>query len=462
MHITRKQLILIIADIILVGLAIYSAHIIRFSLVAYRKITLIYVIGTYTGATIFAIMMHLMTFYIFELYDVRIEWKSLKGFLRVLGATFLASIVIVFLYFFLPHWKFGRGIVAIHAIFVILLIYSWRVLFQIFLPVQEPEKKVLILGSGEPCKEIITLLKNEKEKGYKIVCIIDYLGNTSLAGVEINVISRDDASISEIVKKEGVDLIVVAIEDNLNDNLVTELLECKTLGIRLKDMPTLYKEISGKVPVMNTQGSWFLFGPDFDKGKRGIQKNIWRMIDFGFGIVGLIVALPLLFVCAVLIKFTSKDPVFFRQVRLGYNEKPFTLIKLRTMHQDAERNGPQWAKENDPRVTPIGKFLRRSRLDELPQLWNILKGDMSIIGPRPERPEFVKELKRKIPYYGLRFAIKPGLTGWAQVNYKYGSSVEDALKKLQYELYYIQERSFILDMLIIIKTIQTVILRPGS
>jgi sugar transferase (PEP-CTERM system associated) len=232
-------------------------------------------------------------------------------------------------------------------------------------------------------------------------------------------------------------------------------------GVTFDHLASVYEELTGKIAVENLRPSWLIFSSGFKKSR--LVRAGKRLLDVVSAVVGLVLAAPIMGVVAAAVKLTSGGPAVYRQQRVGLQNRPFTVYKFRSMRQDAEvGTGAVWARKNDNRVTPVGRFLRRTRLDELPQLWNVLVGDMSLVGPRPERPEFVSQLTEQIPFYGQRHAIRPGLTGWAQVRYAYGASVEDSLEKLQYDLFYIKNLSIPLDLFIVFSTIKTVLFRRGS
>jgi sugar transferase (PEP-CTERM system associated) len=240
-----------------------------------------------------------------------------------------------------------------------------------------------------------------------------------------------------------------------------ELLQLRMQGVKIEDATTYLEKMSGKIEVENLYPSWLVFGEGFRLGSTLLLAR--RILSVIISLVGLILALPLFPLIVLAIRLDSKGPVFYTQARVGKAGRVFNVVKFRTMRQDAEAaNGAQWASNGDPRITRIGRFLRSSRLDEIPQLWCVLKGDMAFVGPRPERPEFVEWLSREIPFYGVRNMVRPGLTGWAQVKYKYGSTVEDAREKLQYDLFYIKNASLGLDLLIVFQTVKTVLLRRGA
>lgn len=239
-----------------------------------------------------------------------------------------------------------------------------------------------------------------------------------------------------------------------------ELLELRLRGVKIEEATSWLEKMSGKIEVESLNPSWLVFSEGFKRSTLFIA--IRRLLSIVISLIGLVLAAPLFPIVWLMVKLDSKGPAFYSQKRVGKGNKPFKVTKFRTMRQDAEVNGAQWAGANDPRITRVGRFLRSSRLDEIPQLWCVLKGDMAFVGPRPERPEFVEWLSKEIPYYGVRHMVRPGLTGWAQIKYKYGSTVEDAREKLQFDLFYIKNASVGLDLLIMFQTIKTVLLRRGA
>lgn len=265
----------------------------------------------------------------------------------------------------------------------------------------------------------------------------------------------------ELVERLAVDRVVVALEDRRGQLPTSELLRCRLAGVRVQEREELYEHITGKIAVEAMRPSYLIFNRGFSRTLTGQLAK--RAGDVCFSLVGLALAWPAMLLTALAVRVTSRGPVLYTQERVGVDGTPFTLYKFRSMRTDAEAaSGPVWAQKDDPRITPVGRFMRRTRLDELPQLFNVLLGDMSLVGPRPERPVFVAELEQQIPYYGLRHVVKPGVTGWAQINYPYGSTVEDALQKLQYDLFYIKNQSLPFDVSILFTTIKTVVLRKGT
>jgi exopolysaccharide biosynthesis polyprenyl glycosylphosphotransferase len=255
--------------------------------------------------------------------------------------------------------------------------------------------------------------------------------------------------------------VIVAPMSPLSEGLIQKLMKTRFSGLRVYDLADFYEQRWFKVPVMHTQRGWLLFAHGFDLLHSALALRLKRLLDIAVSVVLLIVCMPIMLIIAVAVRLESRGPALFRQTRTGLNGKEFEILKFRSMVVDAEKAGPQWTSARDPRVTKVGRLLRVLRLDELPQLINVIKGEMSFIGPRPERPVFIRELEKKIPFYDLRQLVRPGITGWAQVMYAYGASMDDALEKLQYDLYYIKNYSLLLDFAILLKTLRVVMLGRG-
>jgi sugar transferase (PEP-CTERM system associated) len=311
-----------------------------------------------------------------------------------------------------------------------------------------------VLGIGERAERLVAGIGKRNDLGMEVV---------GFAGLGIDTSTREQlaAHLQAAAETQRIDRVIVAITDRRGVVPVSELLQLRLMGIKIEDATALLEKISGKIEVDQLYPSSLIYGEGFR------QRSMERALRRGFSILisatALLIVSPILPLIALAIKLTSPGPVIYKQERVGYRGKTFYCYKFRTMRQDAEANtGAVWAGANDPRVTSVGGFLRKVRLDEIPQLWNVLKGDMSFVGPRPERPSFVKMLTDSIPYYHLRHVVRPGLTGWAQIKYRYGASIEDAKEKLRYDLYYIKQMSLGLDLLIAFETIKIVLLRRGS
>jgi sugar transferase (PEP-CTERM system associated) len=297
--------------------------------------------------------------------------------------------------------------------------------------------------------------------GFTIAGFLD--DNPAVQGVSIvnpRVIGFD-RDLPQVVSEKKVQKIIVELQDRRGRMPFDELLSLKTHGMDIEEATSVYERLTGKIAVENLKPSWMIFNEGFEVSTVLLLQK--QLMSFLVSTALFVILFPLFPIIALLIKLDSKGPIFHKQERVGQDGKTFILWKFRSMYQDAERQtGPVWSGNKDARVTRVGRYLRRMRLDELPQLYNILKGDMSLVGPRPERPHFVKQLSEIIPFYNLRHVVKPGVTGWAQIKYQYGNSVEDAVEKLQYDLFYIKNLSWLLDLIIIFDTAKTVLVRKGS
>lgn len=320
--------------------------------------------------------------------------------------------------------------------------------------------RLAILGAGRLAEEVCQALNGKAISRYQVVGVIkDSRGRASAGNYKLSVIGTYE-NLFPLVEQYNVHAIAVCEEDRRAVLPVQTLLDFKAMGIEVIDGHHLIEEASGRLSIDSLRPSALVFSTGFKQ--RQLSKIVKRLCDFSIALVGLICLSPLFCAVAVLIKTDSAGPVFYRQMRVGLRGKPFMIWKFRSMRKDAETGGARWADVNDPRVSRVGRWLRTLRIDEIPQLINVLRGDMSLVGPRPERPVFVQELRSIIPYYDLRHTVRPGITGWAQVRYKYAASQEDAHKKLQYDLYYVKNLSFLLDLKILIRTVRVVLLGEGA
>ena len=401
--------------------------------------------------------------YYVDLYDLRVVSDRRELFVRIVQALGAASFILAAIYFWLPSMIIGRGVFMIAAVLVLALVIGWRVTFEWVSRRVAPRERLLLVGTGTAAVALAReMFERRQELGVEIVGFVD--ADPSLVGAPLinpGVIGTIE-DIPSIVRARGVDRVVVSLADARGKLPMDKLLEMKLEGVSFAHLASVYEDYTGKIAVENLRPSWLIFSQGFKKSRT--LTRLKRLLDILIAAVGLVLALPVMALVAFAVKLTSSGPALYSQRRVGQHGRLFTVRKFRSMTENAEAlTGPVWAaKDNDPRVTRIGRFLRRSRLDELPQLWNVLIGDMSFVGPRPERPEFVSKLTEQIPFYPQRHVIRPGLTGWAQVRYTYGASTEDALQKLQYDLFYIKNLSLALDLFIIVATIKTVILQRGA
>jgi sugar transferase (PEP-CTERM system associated) len=323
-------------------------------------------------------------------------------------------------------------------------------------------QKIIILGSSDTAKEIIKNIMEKTDSGYEIGAVIseNYRQKSGNLSKQDMIRKEKYEDICGLAKQKGIKKIVVAIKEKRGSFPMQELLECRVNGIDVIEGSSFFEMLTGKLIVEQINPSWLIFSQGFHK--TWSQKIFKRLIDLVLSSLMLIVLSPFIILVVIIIKLDSKGPVLFSQERVGEKHNPYMVHKFRSMRSDAEKEtGPVWAKENDDRITRVGNFIRKWRIDEIPQLWNVLKGEMSFVGPRPERDHFVKQLTERIPYYGERFSVKPGLTGWAQVSYGYGSTVEDAIEKLNYDLFYIKNMSVLMDLMIVVRTVKTVIFGHG-
>ena len=401
--------------------------------------------------------------YYADLYDMRLMSDRPTLFIGIIQALAAVSFILALVYFWFPNLVIGRGVFLIAALLVIAVVIGWRLAFDWTSRQVGPRERLLLVGTSAAAITLAReLYERRHELGVEIIGFAD--PNPELVGTSVinpGVIGTID-QIPEIVRSRDVDRVVVSLADARGKLPMDKLLEMKLDGVTFDHLASVYEEYTGKIAIENLRPSWLIFSSGFRKS--AVLASLKRAVDVMLSLVGLVLAAPLIVLVGLAVRITSAGPVLYHQRRVGRDGGEFMVHKFRSMRVDAEAaTGPVWAsKTGDPRVTPIGTWLRRLRLDELPQLWNVLRGEMSLVGPRPERPEFVAELTREIPYYGQRHVIRPGLTGWAQVRYTYGATREDALQKLQYDLYYIKNLSLALDFYIIFATIKTVILRRGA
>jgi sugar transferase (PEP-CTERM system associated) len=406
--------------------------------------------------------------YYFDLYDSSILGNRREVLIRLTQVLGIVYCFLVLLYYLYPPMELGRGISGIGLLFVATLLFSWRGMFWKINSVPGFADRAVILGEGALAELLELEFKSRPELGLRVVGRIPATGNGNHhVGREL-VKSFGDLhgadtveDLSRMFKLLRANRIIVTMGDRRGKLPVDLLLSLKCRGLLVQDGVELYEEITGKVPIESVRLGWLLFSPGCHASRSHLAYK--RAASVLVSVVGLILCIPLIPFVILAIWFTSPGPILYRQRRVGRDGIVFNCYKFRTMRADAEADtGPTWALDSDPRITPVGHFLRMTRLDEIPQLWNVLRGDMSLVGPRPERPEFVGALVQEIPYYNLRHTIRPGITGWAQIRYKYGSSIEDAKEKLRYDLFYIKNMSLGLDLLVFLQTIKVILWARGA
>lgn len=401
-------------------------------------------------------------FYYADLYERHSAGRRLEVLLRTSQAFSVGILAGMLLYYAIPALEVGRGILFIYVPLALGGIIVWRTIFLWVSGHEALADRILIVGTGASAQMIASEILERPPHG---IHVCGFLGEQAAEVgrrlVNPTVIGTM-ADLQASVRREGVNRIIVALDDRRGKMPVADLLRCRMAGVRIEEVTDFFERLTGKILLSNLRPSWLVFSPGFNKPR--LLRNAKFAGEFALALLLLIALSPLIAIGALLIRLTSPGPVFYGQVRVGERGKTFRLFKFRTMRTDAEAaTGPVWAsEENDPRITPIGRRLRKMRLDEIPQLLNVIRGEMSFVGPRPERPHFVESLRKVIPYYDERHSVKPGITGWAQIRFRYGSTIEDAEEKLQYDLYYIKHMSLMFDLAIVLDTLKVALLSKGA
>lgn len=413
------------------------------------------VYSDYTGASLFTVFFYMLFLYILDAYNIGQEdFRETLG--RVLVACILGIISSATASYAFEHWRFDRLTLALLFCLSLFLCTGWRWLYYLNADRLTHPLRVLLVGPDKN-GQVRKLLS----EGLPRASILGYVGE-DIGENENERYLGPSFKVLEVAEKNAATMIVLLPDAPLDADIAHELLKAKLHGKMVVDIRSFYEHVAQRLPLSQINDEWLLQTEGFSLNTRGSLRRLKRASDVLLSLALLVPAAPVMALAALLVKMESPGPVIYKQDRVGLHEKEFTVYKFRSMKQDAEKNGAVWARAQDNRITRIGKFLRKTRIDELPQLWNVLKGDMSFIGPRPERMAFVRNLKKTIPYYGLRHSVKPGLTGWAQVSYPYGASEEDARRKLEYDLYYIKNMSLLIDFNIILKTAGVVLFPKGA
>ncbi len=449
----KQRWLLIFGDLFILALAHYLASLIRFS-------EPVSTLSFYAWVFIVTLCVYPTTLYIFDLYNISRAFRSWETLLRSVLAIFTGGVASVFLFYLAPYGWYGRGVMAIHMILSWVLLNAWRWAYAVFFQPSMARIPVLILGAGQSGRAVYELLKS-RISPYDVKGFVDDDPGKVGTSFSPSVLGTFD-QIEMIAQEIGVTRAIMAIPRNRSSLLISSILRARLQGIEIEDMPNVVERLTGRIPVQSIADQWLLFADGFYLLHKEYIQKIKRLMDMAVSVTVLVVTSPLLGLAALAIRLESPGPILYTQQRIGKGNQTFTIYKFRSMRHNAEIDGAMWASQKDSRVTRVGKWLRLTHIDELPQIWNIFKGDMSFVGPRPERPEFVTMLEEKVPYYFVRHSVQPGLTGWAQINYQYGDSIEDATNKLEFDLYYVKNMSIFLDLKIILRTIGVVILRDGA
>lgn len=409
----------------------------------------------------FTLFVYPMALYIFDLYNPERTFRSVETALRSCLAVILGGVLSMFLFYFVAQGQSARAVMTIHVCVTWLLLNAWRWAYGALFQGAVKKIPTLVLGAGY-CGKVLTELLASPFSRYEVKGFLD--DDRTKQGAMISgasVIGSID-QLKRMATHVGVGTAILAISKNRPSDLIGAILDAKMHGINVKEMVDVYEELTGRIPIQFIVDQWLLFADGFSLLHSDYMQKVKRLVDVSLSALLLLLTAPLLGITALAIRLESEGPIVYQQRRVGKGGSIFTIYKFRSMSQDAERGGARWAAKGDTRVTRIGRWLRLTHIDELPQIWNVFNGDMSLIGPRPERPEFVHGLEQKIPYYGMRHSVRPGITGWAQINYPYGASLEDTVHKLESDLYYVKNMSLLLDLRIMLRTIGVVFLADGS
>ena len=411
---------------------------------------------------VLATVVCLLTLYFYDLYDYVVMTNRRELLLRLVQALGIAWAFLALVFYFAPPLMIGRGVSVISVPLVLVLLLVWRIMIHTLTGHPDIGEKILVVGTGKTALDTAEAVWERRDAGYRIAGFISENGAKPREKLGRSIILGKAPDLEQVIISEKIDRVVIAVRERRGAFPTEALLKMSLAGeVAIEECTSFFERITGKVHVDMLRPSWLIFAGRRRESK--LKSVVRELAHRMLGVIGLVVSLPFGILTALLIKLESRGPIFYRQERVGKNGRIFNVIKFRSMRTDAEADGkPVWAVDNDDRVTFVGRIIRKIRVDEIPQFWNIVKGEMSFVGPRPERPHFVKQLATEIHYYEHRHLVAPGLTGWAQIKYPYGASVADAIQKLQYDLYYIKNQSLVLDIVIIFETVKTVLFGKGG
>jgi len=440
----KKYFAMVIGDCFLIAMALLLAFELRLGAAADFT-------RSHALHGVLVVVVYLLSFYVADLYDLRRDLTHHVTLSRSLVAVASGTLVLASCFYLLPAFKLGRGILFLCGVYLACFIALSRLVGRVFLGAV-PSRRVLMLGQGASNADLVRKIAQKRID----VRIVGLLTDKPLPPNPVAPVLGRLSAIAETISRESITEVIV--EDGQAPEIMRQLLRARLNGVRVWTVRYFYTEMLGQMPVEYLDDAHLAFSDGFELFSRPLARHLKRLMDVWLSLVLLVAAAPVMLLAAVAIKITSRGSVFFRQERVGEGERVFELIKFRSMYQQKRPGSERWAASNDSRITPVGRWLRRLHIDELPQAINILRGDMSFIGPRPEQPQLVDALREKIPYYSLRHSVRPGLTGWAQVHSGYADSVESSKEKLCYDLYYIRNHSFVLDLMIMLMTTKLVLI----
>jgi len=454
--VSKRLILLILGDLLIVNGSIFLSAILRLGANAGWGY-----IQSNPWSFILTGLIYIMVFFSTELYDIRKDFKSIGNVMAITLASTSAFVITTLLFYMNWSLRIGRGVFILNGILITLFIIGWRILYSYLLEQPIFKRNVLIVGAGWAGKTILHEINRLQKSGLRTVGFIDddpLKKGKLIDGVPV---LGDRYTIDKVIRKNDIDLIVAAITHEKHADLIKALINCSWKGVDIIDMPAIYEQLTGKIPFKHINNMWMLH---IAIGKPKLYSRLIKpVLETSIALILFILLIPVMAFLSIAIRCDSRGRIFYTQERIGKDGRKFIIMKFRTMVENAESlTGAVYAADNDPRITKIGRFLRKWRLDEIPQLVNVIKGDMGLIGPRPERKVFIREFEEKIPFYTQRLLVRPGLTGWAQVKFPYASSIEQTEEKLQYDLYYIKNMSFILDFVVFLKTIRVVLFGKGK
>lgn len=457
-RIPSKTLLAVFSDIVLVFVALLVAIFLRFAPTgsAWGKLSALDTLAR----VILVVLICELTLYYKGLYEVSAVRRFSEFTLRLFEALGITCFVLGVLYYTIPHLTLGRGITILALPAILVLILSWRLLFDGVGKITQIPRRVLIVGTGSVGISLVREILAEPELNLNVIGFLDEKGENIGKSLVNPGIIGGMSELRQIVEREKVDQVILSLAERRGCTPVRELLDLKFAGVQIEDAHSCHERLMGRIALDNLSPSWLILSGGFRKSpfllflKRGVDLLVSGIL--------LLFLWPFLTLIAIAIWAETGSPIFFRQERVGLSGHSFNILKFRSMKQDAESEGPKWATEDDARITRVGRVMRKFRLDELPQFINVLRGEMSLVGPRPERPVFCTMLDERIPFYGLRHTVRPGITGWAQIKYQYGASVDDAKRKLELDLFYIKHLSLALDLAVLFETGKVVLLGKGA
>jgi len=445
-----RTLVLLLCEALLAGGSFLLASTFLFGPDTY--IELLYENGLLkiVGITVLTLLLS----YYFDLYEPQRISKGWEAYFRLLLVLATLSFLLAGLIYIFPDLDLGHNVLAFGVFTLTIFLIIWRWIYEWIVGLSIFRDRVYVLGNGARAQLLVETLRTRRDAGMEV---IGWREDAESASQRERYATELRAFLGS---ESGLDRVIIATEERRGVLPIRELLDLRLRGVAIEDAGAVLERLLGKIPLEGLYPSDLIFTPGFRV--KASQQIVRRIVSFSVAFTALLICLPFIPFIILAVRLSSPGPVFFNQTRVGLRGRLFTAHKFRTMRQDAEAAGAVWATKDDPRITRLGGFMRKTRLDEIPQLWNVLRGDMGFVGPRPERPEFVQWLSNEIPYYDLRHMIRPGITGWAQVRYRYGATLEETKRKLEYDLYYLKHLSLGLDLLIMFETIKTIVLRRGA